>query len=203
MSVYKVGYQRKSTDKDTQKFDRQTDQLIEAGCQQIYTDTISGKSNSKPQQLQMIADLEKRVERNKAQGIEETLIVVVVSIDRLGRSTKQVITFVEKLESLGVGLTSIKEGFQAFTPQGKFFLTIVSAFAELEAGMCSERVKDGLKSAKRRGKKLGRPFKDSEKMDTAIRMWQSGDFSVAEICASVPCSKQTLYNEIGRRGIRR
>lgn len=59
------------------------------------------------------------------------------------------------------------------------------------------RVKDGLEAAKRRGKALGRPRKS---MDTAVRMWQSGDYSVAEVCEAVGCCRQTLYNAIKRAG---
>ena len=66
--------------------------------------------------------------------------------------------------------------------------------------MCRERVRDGLEAAKRRGKKLGRPKKD---MDSAIRMWLSKEFSISEICDTVGCAKQTLYNEIKRRGVSR
>lgn len=81
-------------------------------------------------------------------------------------------------------------------PQGQFFLTIVAAFSELEVEMCRSRVRDGLGAAKRRGKRLGRPRKD---MDTAIKMWQSRDYSISEICETVGCVRQTLYNEIHRR----
>ena len=126
--------------------------------------------------------------------------LVCVSIDRLGRSTQQVLSLVNKLEEMGVGLTSLKEGFQANTPQGRFFLTIVAAFSELEVEMCRSRVNDGLEAARRRGKKLGRPRRD---MDTAIKMWQSKDYSITEICEVVGCSRQTLYNAIKRANVSR
>lgn len=126
--------------------------------------------------------------------------LVCVSIDRLGRSTQQVLSLVNKLEEMGVGLTSLKEGFQANTPQGRFFLTIVAAFSELEVEMCRSRVNDGLEAARRRGKKLGRPRRD---MDTAIKMWQSKDYSITEICEAVGCSRQTLYNAIKRANVSR
>ena len=124
--------------------------------------------------------------------------LVCVSIDRLGRSTQQVLALVNKLEEIGVILISLKENFQTNTPQGRFFLTIVAAFSELEVEMCRSRVKEGLAAAKRRGKKLGRPRKD---MDTAIKMWLSKDYSITEICDAVGCARQTLYNEIHRRDL--
>lgn len=184
----KYGYGRISTDKEAQKFDRQEDQLKDAGCECIYLERVSGASKSKP-------ELEKLIKELKS-GDE----LVCVSIDRLGRSTQQVLSLVNTLDEMGVGLTSLKEGFQANTPQGKFFLTIVAAFSELEVEMCRSRVKDGLEAARRRGKKLGRPRKD---MDTAIKMWQSKDYSINEICSAVGCTKQTLYNAIKREGATR
>lgn len=184
----KYGYGRISTDKSTQKFDRQEDQLRDAGCERIYLERVSGTSKTKP-------ELEKLLGELKA-GDE----LVCLSIDRLGRSTQQVLSLVNRLDEMGVGLSSIKEGFQANTPQARFFLTIVAAFSEMEVEMCRSRVRDGLESAKRRGRRLGRPKKD---MDTAVKMWLSKDYSVSEICSTVGCAKQTLYNEIHRKGLSR
>lgn len=191
----KYGYMRVSTDKATQKFDRQIDQLKSAGCSKIYSDRISGRCSDKPQFEQLVADLSKSEDTDKE--------IVVVSIDRLGRSTTQVLNTIQRLDSLGIGLTSLKEGFAAHTPQGQFFITIVAAFAQLEAEMTADRVKQGLAAAKKRGKVLGRPKVDKEIMDTAIRMWQSKDYTIKEICAISGFTKQTLYNEIKRRGIAR
>ncbi len=184
----KYGYGRGSTGKDAQKFDRQEDQLKDAGCELIFLERVSGTSKKKPELQRLLSELQ--------YGDE----LVCVSIDRLGRSTQQVLSLVNKLEEMGVGLTSLKEGFQANTPQGRFFLTIVAAFSELEVEMCRSRVNDGLEAARRRGKKLGRPRRD---MDTAIKMWQSKDYSITEICEAVGCSRQTLYNAIKRANVSR
>ena len=184
----KYGYGRVSTGKDAQKFDRQEDQLKDAGCELIFLERVSGTSKNKPELQRLLSELQ--------YGDE----LVCVSIDRLGRSTQQVLSLVNKLEEMGVGLTSLKEGFQANTPQGRFFLTIVAAFSELEVEMCRSRVNDGLEAARRRGKKLGRPRRD---MDTAIKMWQSKDYSITEICEAVGCSRQTLYNAIKRANVSR
>lgn len=184
----KYGYGRVSTGKYAQKFDRQEDQLKDAGCELIFLERVSGTSKNKPELQRLLSELQ--------DGDE----LVCVSIDRLGRSTQQVLSLVNKLEEMGVGLTSLKEGFQANTPQGRFFLTIVAAFSELEVEMCRSRVNDGLEAARRRGKKLGRPRRD---MDTAIKMWQSKDYSITEICEAVGCSRQTLYNAIKRANVSR
>lgn len=184
----RYGYGRISTDKESQRFDRQEDKLRDAGCGEIYLERVSGTSKSKPELERLLAEL---------RGGDE---LVCVSIDRLGRSTQQVLELVNRLEDMGVILISLKEGFQTNTPQGRFFLTIVAAFSELEVEMCRSRVRDGLEAAKRRGKTLGRPRRD---METAIKMWQSKDYSISEICEAVGCSKQTLYNAIKRSGATR
>ena len=184
----RYGYGRISTDKETQKFDRQEVMLKDSGCEKVYLERVSGTSKNKPELESLLSVLQ--------EGDE----LVCVSIDRLGRSTQQVLELVGKLQEMNVVLTSLKENFQTNTPQGRFFLTIVSAFSELEVEMCRSRVRDGLEAAKRRGKTLGRPKKD---MDTAIRMWQSGDYSVNEICETTGCCRQTLYNAIKRAGATR
>ena len=182
----RYGYGRISTDKESQKFDRQVDDLNAAGCEKIYLERVSGTSKCKPELEKLLSELQKGDE------------LVCVSIDRLGRSTQQVLSLVNQLQDMGVILISLKEGFQTNTPQGRFFLTIVAAFSELEVEMCRSRVRDGLAAARRRGKKLGRPRKD---MDIAIKMWQSKDYSISEICEAVGCARQTLYNEVRRRGL--
>lgn len=184
----RYGYGRISTNKESQRFDRQEDQLRDAGCERVYLERVGGTSKTKPELERLLTELR--------EGDE----LVCVSIDRLGRSTQQVLELVNRLECMGVILISLKEGFQTNTPQGRFFLTIVAAFSELEVEMCRSRVRDGLEAAKRRGKALGRPRKE---MDIAIKMWQSKDYSIIEICDAVGCSKQTLYNAIKRSGATR
>lgn len=191
MAAFKLGYARKSTGKDTQKFDRQTDQLKDYGCELIFEETMSGRIKERPQLEAMI----QLFQEHKANHPEDDLECVVVSLDRLGRSTKNLLDLVERMTEAGIGLTSLKEGFQADTPQGKFFITIVGAFAELEANMCRSRTKQGLEAAKRRGKRLGRKPKN---LDTALKMYESGEYSVSEICKANGICKQTLYNHLNK-----
>lgn len=194
----RVGYGRVSTDKETQKFDRQEDQLKDAGCEKIYLERMSGRKKDRPMLNLMLEELI---------GCEdEVKQVVCVSLDRIGRSTKNVLELIETLDENGIELISLKEGSLLTKEdhgQSKFLLVILSAVAELEANMCRARTIDGLKAAKRRGKTLGRPRVDPDKMNTAIRMYMSRDYSVAEVCSIAQISKQTLYNELKRRGVSR
>lgn len=192
MTTYKLGYSRKSTNKESQKFDRQNDQLLDYGCASIFQETISGRAATKPELEKMIAAFQE----HKEQHPEDELECVVVSLDRLGRSTQNVLALIQRLDELGIGLTSLKEGFAANTPQSRFFLTIVAAFAELEVEMTRARVNEGLDAAKRRGTKLGRRPKN---LDTAIRMYESNDYSVSEICKANGICRQTLYNHLKKK----
>lgn len=189
----RVGYGRVSTEKESQRFDRQEDQLRDAGCERIYLERMSGRKRDRPELSLMMEDL--------LASEDETRQVVCVSLDRLGRSTKNILELVDTFKANGIQLISLKEGSLIDeTPQSQFFLTIMAAFAELEAEMTRARVAEGLEAAKRRGKKLGRPRKD---METAVKMWLSREYSVSEICEAVGCARQTLYNEIRRRGVTR
>lgn len=179
-----VGYARVST--QDQNLDRQLDQLRDAGCERVYTDKASGA----------------KAERDGLDKMLEILrdgdTVVVVSLDRLGRSTKQVLSLVERLDGMGVGVTSLKEGFQAWTPHGRFFLTICSAFAELERGMIVDRTKQGLEAARRRGNVGGRPKADPEKVEMALSLYQAGK-PVSFITKHAGISAKTLYRALEAR----
>lgn len=191
----RYGYARVSTQKETQKFDRQEDQLIAAGCEKVFMERVGGQSSTKPVQREMLEEMKAGDE------------LVCVSIDRLGRSTVGILSLITELEERQIMLRSLKEGqllgdeSNAFS---RFMISLLSSLAQLEVELTRERVVSGLEAAKRRGKRLGRPRKDKSVMDTAIRMWQSKDgYSVNEICEAVGISRQTLYNEIHRRGVTR
>lgn len=82
--------------------------------------------------------------------------VVVVAIDRLGRSTIDVLNTVQKLQDKGVSVVSIREGFNLSTPPGKLMLTMLAAVAELERSVIKERQMAGISRARAEGKHLGR-----------------------------------------------
>jgi putative DNA-invertase from lambdoid prophage Rac len=86
----------------------------------------------------------------------ETDTVVVVAIDRLGRSTIDVLHTVQKLQDKGVAVVSIREGFDLSTPAGKLMLTMLAAVAELERSVIKERQLAGILRARAEGKHLGR-----------------------------------------------
>src|SRR2546425_6548355 len=84
-------------------------------------------------------------------------VVVIVRFDRFARSTKEMLLALEEFKALSISFVSLNEAIDTDTPLGKFFFTVVAAFAELERNVIRERVRDGIKRARQQGKRLGRP----------------------------------------------
>ena len=144
-------YARVST--EDQKVDLQLDALRQyAEARQLvifkeYVDHISGAKDSRPALNEMLADARRR--RFDA--------VVVWKIDRLGRSVAHLLTVLSELHALGVSFVSLQEAIDTATPAGKMVFTFLGAVAEFERAIISERVRSGMKAAKKRGRKCGRP----------------------------------------------
>jgi DNA invertase Pin-like site-specific DNA recombinase len=139
-----IGYARVSTTE--QHLDLQTDALTRAGCELLFTDTLSGAKTARAGLAQALSHLRR----------DDTL--VVWKLDRLGRTTKGLIDLVEQLKERGIGLKSLQDQIDTTTPMGQFFFVVFSAIAELERSMIRERSKAGLAAARARGRKGGRPF---------------------------------------------
>lgn len=101
--------------------------------------------------------------------VREGDTVIVYAIDRLGRNTVDVLQTVEALNSKGVAVLSLREGFDMGTPMGKAMLTMLSAMAELERSNIKERQMAGIKRAKAEGKALGR---DKVINDEGVALWR-------------------------------
>jgi len=139
----KVGYVRVSTEE--QNLDRQTDLMASLQVEKVYEDKASGKDSSRPGLKELLAFVRTGDE------------VYVESISRLARSTRDLLDIVDQLEKKGVTFVSKKESLDTRTPQGRFVLTIFGALATLERETILERQREGIASAKSRGKHLGRP----------------------------------------------
>lgn len=85
--------------------------------------------------------------------------LLIYKFDRWARSTKELVEHVEKLIEKGVSITSYTENIDLNNSMGRAMFTIISAFAQLERDIISERTKAGLRRAVAQGKKLGRPKK--------------------------------------------
>lgn len=140
----KIGYARVSTGE--QNLDLQLDALKAAGCEKIFQDHgISGAVIEREGLSQAIS----------ACGAGDTL--VVWKLDRLGRSLGFLCSLIERFGQQGIGFQSLTDGIDTTTSGGKLVFHIMGSLAEFERSLVSERTKAGMKAAKKRGKRLGRP----------------------------------------------
>ena len=110
---------------------------------------ISGAKERRPQLDRLIADAHKR----------KFEVVVVWRFDRFARSVSHLLRALETFRSLGIEFVSLSEQVDTSTPTGKMIFTVLGAVAELERSLIAERVRAGLRHARAKGKRLGRPTK--------------------------------------------
>lgn len=183
MKNYIFGYARVST--ETQNLDRQMDALKQYGVDYIFNEKMTGTKKNRP-------ELTKLLDR-----ITEGDMIVIESLSRLGRSTKDLIELVELFEKKKVHLVSLKESIDTSTPTGKLLFTLMSALAQFERDVIAERTKEGLKSARARGRIGGRPKIDEAQINKAVKLYNSKQYSVKEIEELTGVKKATLYRNIG------
>lgn len=181
----RIGYARVST-KD-QSLDSQIDVLKEQGCERIYSEKVSGRKY-------------KRTELDRCLDyIRDGDTLVITKLDRLGRTTKQLIELSQYLEEKGIDLEIIDTNVNTKDAMGKMFFTMMSAFAELEANLLSERTKKGLESARARGRKGGRPGIGEEKEEMIMSLYDSKKYTGEEISKMTKVSRTTIYKVIKKR----
>ncbi len=177
-----IGYARVSTQE--QSLDPQTDNLKTEGCKKIFTDIASG---AKKDRL----------------GLDEAIkycregdTLVVWKLDRMGRSMSHLINTVKELESSGIGFKSLTENIDTTTPGGRLVFHLFGALAEFERDLIRERVQSGLRSARARGRKGGRPPISEETKAMAQALMADKSLSIKQICARLGIAKSTLYKHV-------
>ncbi|MBP0726761.1 recombinase family protein [Bacillus sp. RG28] len=180
------GYCRVST--NDQNIEKYINQLIEYGIpgEFIYHEKITGKS--KASEREQLKALLKHVRKGDT--------IVIESLTRLGRSTKDLIEVSEMLEGKGVQLKSIKENIDTTTPTGKAMFGMLAVMAQFERDLISERTKFGLEAARARGKKGGRKKTDESVLKKAKKLYDAKTLTVAEICEATGVSRTVLYDYI-------
>lgn len=138
----KIGYIRVSTQE--QNTLRQEVLMEQLGVEEVYIDRISGKTADRPEL------------KNLLEYVRRGDVVIVESISRFARNTRDLLDLVEKLTSKGVEFVSQKEAIDTTTPTGKFMLTVFGAVAELEREYILQRQREGIAIAKRNGVYKGR-----------------------------------------------
>jgi DNA invertase Pin-like site-specific DNA recombinase len=184
------GYARVSH-KD-QNLETQLAALQKFGCDQILHEKITGVAKEKPQ-------LELLIEQLKAGDS-----LVVIRMDRLGRSSKQLIELVEYFEENDIRLVILDMNIDTRTPTGKMFLTIMAAFSEMERTILKEKQRAGIEIAKQKGVYGGKPKKYHEKhkgMQHALELYELNKYTVKEICDMTSVSRSALYRAIEERKV--
>jgi DNA invertase Pin-like site-specific DNA recombinase len=141
-----IGYARVST--EDQNLTQQRAALQAARCRRIYEEKISGAKRDRPQLARLIDQL------------RPDDVVTVTRLDRLARSTRDLLDIAERLQEAGAGLRSLAEPWADTTsPAGRMVLTVFAGIAEFERALISERTSTGRIAAKARGVRFGRPPK--------------------------------------------
>jgi len=177
-----LGYSRVST--SDQNLDLQKDSLLKAGCEKIFSDKLSGAKAERP-------GLEKLFD-----SLRKGDTVVVWRLDRLGRSTKDLIDLINKFKALGVTFKSLNENIDTTTASGKLIFHIFCSLAEFERSLIRERINAGITAAKLRGKVIGRKkgISDEAKQKAILAAsYYRNNYSAIEICKKLGMSRTTLY----------
>lgn len=180
---------RVSTQGDKQSFNRQED-LIAPQVDVMYSDRMSGSQRKRPELDRMLDEL----------GPGDT--VLIHSIDRLSRSTRDLLEIVDKIKEADANLISITDSWldtSATNPMSDFLLTVMGALSELERKQIVNRVNEGLAVAKKNGVKLGRPKADKKKVQLALKLYDDGEHTVSEIMELTDLSRKTIYNYVNKR----
>ena len=182
MKSMTLGYARVSTDE--QNLDRQIDALNKYGVDVLFNEKMSGTKRERP-------ELNKLIDRISAGDT-----IVIESLSRLGRSTKDLIELMELFKDKGVNLVSLKESIDTSSSTGKLLFTLMSALAQFERDLISERTVEGLKAARARGRMGGRPKINDDQIKRAVKMYNTKQYSLKEIEEMTGVKKSTLYRRI-------
>ena len=172
-----VGYARVSS--TGQSLDVQLDKLKD--CDRVFQEKQSGRTD-KREQLQQCLDY-----------VRDCDIFVVTKLDRLGRSTRDLLNIVNRLESKGVQLKVLDQNLDTGTPAGKLMFTMLGAIAEFENDLRRERQADGIALAKSRGVLLGRKSKLTKEQVDEMRQKRQRGVLIKNLMSDYGLSKASVY----------
>ncbi|MGO5027825.1 recombinase family protein [Candidatus Agathobaculum pullicola] len=178
-----IGYVRVSTKEQNPA--RQQALLRELGVDDIFIDKASGKNTDRPELQRMM---------NYARKGDT---VIVESISRFARNTRDLLELVEQLTAKEVEFVSKKEAIDTTTPTGKFMLTVFAAVAELEREYILQRQREGIAIAKAQGKYTGRvPLPTPDNFDDIVARWQRGEITAREAMRRTGIKCNTFYQRV-------
>jgi len=180
----KVGYVRVSTTE--QNTARQESLMESLGVEKIYIEKVSGKSKDRPKLQEMMS------------FVREGDTLIVESISRFARNTRDLLDLVEQLKKKKVEFVSKKENIDTSTPTGQFMLTVFGAMAQLERDTILERQREGIEEAKKLGKYKGRkPIAvDEDLFAEQYRLWKNGETQPKYMMRVLGLKPATFYRRV-------
>lgn len=173
------GYARVST--DHQNLDGQIDTLKASGAERVFADRISGTIRKRPE-LDALLD-----------HLRLGDVITVTKYDRLARSLKDLLEIVEAIKERGAGFRSLAEDIDTTTPAGRLVFHVFASIAQFERERISERTREGLEAAKKRGRVGGRPPALSPaQRDEVCRMRDEEGRRLSEIAQLFRVSVKTI-----------
>lgn len=174
-----IGYARVST--EDQHLDAQISALEEAGAERIFAEKISGTKKTR-------SELDRMIEQ-----LREADVVVVTKYDRLSRSLQDLLSIVEAISAKGAGFRSLAEDIDTTTPAGRLVFHVFASIAQFERERISERTREGLAAARKRGRVGGRPpALSAERRAEVARMRDQDGRGIAELARLFQVSPNTI-----------
>lgn len=177
----KIGYARVST--EDQSLEMQRRALRGAGCEHIYEEKVSGAAKNRKQLALALKEL------------REGDTLIVWKLDRLARSSRQLLGILDQIVESEAKLKSITEELDISTAIGRLIITFLGGFAEFERAIISERTTEGIKLAQERGVRFGRkPSLTPAKKKLVLAMVRKGKLSNKAIAVRLKVSPSTIQN---------
>lgn len=175
-----IGYARVST--NDQNLDIQIDALTQAGCEKIFREKLSGANRRRP-------ELEKMLEQ-----LRQGDAVVIWKLDRLARSTRDLLELADTISKTGAGLKSLSEPWADTTsPATRMVLTVFAGIAEFERELIKERTGTGRIAALKRGVRFGRPARLSQEQTALAKRLLDEGQSAKEVAKTFGVNRSTIY----------
>lgn len=163
---------------------RQEVLLKELGVDELFIDKASGKNTDRPELKRML------------NYVRQGDIVIVESISRFARNTRDLLELIENLTAKHVEFISKKEAIDTTTPTGKFMMTIFGAVAELERDYILQRQQEGIAIAKEQGKYKGRKPICHPEFDKVVARWRAGNMTAVEAMRRLNMKPSTFYRKV-------